>query len=95
MAIVAAVLLRSTLAAALMGILMPQLFVFVLSEETAFMNPAAHFMNLRYAAGLLRVPPPYAVGVDAWGSVAVILLSAVALVAATTYWFEKRDVPVS
>jgi hypothetical protein len=59
------------------------------------MNPAAHFMNLRYAAGLLRVPPSYAVGVDAWGSVAVILLYAVALVAATTYWFEKRDVPVS
>jgi ABC-type transport system involved in multi-copper enzyme maturation permease subunit len=94
-AIVAAVFLRSTLAAALMGILMPRLLVVVASEETAFLNPALHFMNLRHATGISRVPPLYDVGVGAWGSAVAILLFAVALTAAIAYWFEKRDVPVS
>jgi ABC-type transport system involved in multi-copper enzyme maturation permease subunit len=94
MAIAAAVLLRSTLAAALMGILMPRLFLVALSEETAFLNPALHFMNLRYTLGVLRVPPPLDVGVGAWGSIAVIVVYSIALVAAVSYWFEHREIEV-
>ena len=93
MAIAGAALLRSTLAAALIGILLPRLFVVALSEETASFNPAAHFMSLRHAAGLLpRMPVD--VGLDWWGSVAVILACAMALIAAMAYWFEHREIDV-
>jgi len=95
MALMAAVFIRSTLAAALLGILIPQLLRAALSEETAFLNPAAHLLNLRQVAWNLTAPLGFDVGVGVWGSAGVLLLYAVAVVAATAYWFEKRDIPVS